>query len=624
MKSILLIAPQKDIEKKAREITKHSSDIEIRQARTYDAIDLVDNIESNGIEAIISRGETSRIIREAVESIPIIDIKVSPYDILKSITSAKKYGKNICVLGYNTVIEGIDLFNEVLDINLSIYNINDWESIEKCVESLLRPGQKIDSLIGGSTAEYFARKYNIPTVSIVTGYDAISYSIEEARKIVEVKRNEKKKTELFETVLNNIEEGVISVNEKKEVITLNPAAERLLGINPKIQPFKKLSQIIKKDKLTKIIDSKELELGKIIDIKDKKLIVNKVPIIINNIETGSVATFQDITKIQEYEQRIREKIKEKGFIAKYSFEDIIGNSKYIVETKKEAIKYSETESTVLITGESGTGKEIFAQSIHNNSKRKKGPFVAVNCASISQSLIESELFGYEEGAFTGAKKQGKRGLFSEAHKGTIFLDEVCEIPIDVQTRLLRVIQEREIRPVGSNRVIPIDVRIIAATNKKLINEIEKGNFREDLYYRLDILSLNIPSLKDRKKDIELLSKYFVEKISKKYQKTISITKEALEFLEIYTWPGNVRELENSIEKLVVLNQGVIDLKEVEDLINNKIKKNKVNYDKKDLKTLEEVKNNYIKKVLEICDDNQTLAAKKLGISRTHLWRILNK
>jgi len=289
------------------------------------------------------------------------------------------------------------------------------------------------------------------------------------------------------------------------------------------------------------------------------------------------------------------------------------------------------------------GKELFAQSIHNYSNRRKGPFVAINCAALPPNLIESELFGYAEGAFTGALKGGKLGIFELAHGGTIFLDEIEEIPIEIQGRLLRVLQEREVMRIGDNKVIPVDVRIISATNKDLNAMVEEGKFREDLYFRINILTLNIPPLNKRKEDIEQLGSFFIKKYCLKYNKHLQgISKEALNYLLNYNYKGNVRELQGMIQRGVILSEG--DKLGIEDVIlddengiNNvayNVAYNELNEDalgKEEItfkvqgeKSLKEVEKQYIMYVLKKCNGSIVNASNILNVNRTTVWRKLKE
>ncbi|MDF2524469.1 MAG: sigma54 specific transcriptional regulator, Fis family, partial [Clostridiales bacterium] len=354
---------------------------------------------------------------------------------------------------------------------------------------------------------------------------------------------------------------------------------------------------------------------------------------------GNVVTFQDITKIQEAEGKIRNKIYLRGHIAKYTFDDVMGKSQKIKDVIGMAKHFASVSSNILISGETGTGKELFAQSIHNASDRKNGPFVAVNCAALPENLLESELFGYVEGAFTGAAKSGKLGMFELAHKGTIFLDEVSELPPKLQGRLLRVIQERSIMRLGDDKIISVDVRIIAATNKNLKVLSEKGEFRNDLYFRLNVLKLDLPSLREHPEDIPFLIEKNIERYAKILGKEkLIFTEKGMELLLNYTWPGNIRELQNICERLLVLSMtAAISCKEVEFAFSDKdikIEKSVYTPDKMmDMRPqalehssgklkdkISDMERQKITEALDMFHGNKVKTARYLGISRNTLWR----
>lgn len=306
--------------------------------------------------------------------------------------------------------------------------------------------------------------------------------------------------------------------------------------------------------------------------------------------------------------------------AVYTFEKIIGKNKDFLKIIDYCNKVASSSSTILITGESGTGKEVFAQAIHNISDRKDEAFIAVNCGAIPRSLIESELFGYEEGAFTGAKKGGSAGKFEIADGGTIFLDEIGEMSLDMQIKLLRVIEEKVINRIGGRNPIPVNVRIISATNKDLKEEVSKGNFRNDLYYRVNVIPIHLPPLRERKDDIPLLIDFFMNRISKRLNKRkVEIPKEYLEYLINYDWPGNIRELENIIE--LIINTESIPFSFEKKVI--KPGADFVDSNDECLK-LEYVERNHIIYVMEKFKGNVTLASKALGIGRNTLYRKLKK
>lgn len=382
--------------------------------------------------------------------------------------------------------------------------------------------------------------------SIVSSYfyrDMINVSTKYIKKSQELTRLK----DLLTNLLDNQKNGIIYTNIEDKVIVSNEEAMRLLDINK--------NGILSKD----IYEVFPALKDDIININNKKILVSKEKIKDNNIYTGNMIILNEVKHIHKIDEEVRRREKIKENQAKYTFEDIVGNCSSIAKTIKLAKRVAKTNSTVLIQGETGTGKEVLAQAIHNESERKDYPFVAINFAAIPENLIESELFGYEDGAFTGARKGGKEGLFKKAHKGTIFLDEIGDASLYLQSRLLRVLQEREITPVGSTETIPIDIRVIAATNKELLQEVKLKNFREDLYYRLNVMPMYSIPLRERKTDIKLLLQYYLFKIAKIDTLEEFFTEEAIEILIGYNWPGNIRELVNVVEYVSTIKENGIKI-----------------------------------------------------------------
>lgn len=365
----------------------------------------------------------------------------------------------------------------------------------------------------------------------------------------------KMKTQL-ETILNTVHDGIIATDEMSQISVFNPIAEKLLHVqaqNALHYPIDKITnpnilQIFKE----KINDAQEA----LLKVNGHHLIVNVSTLYPETNDNSKVYTFKDVSEIRRLEESVRRKLLQEHNIARYTFAQIVGQSKKIRQTLEIAKKMSRSDSTILIQGESGTGKELIAQSIHNASPRHANPFIAVNFAALTENLLESELFGYIEGAFTGANKGGSSGLFEAAHKGTIFLDEIGDAPLPFQVKLLRVLQEQQIRRVGSSKLIPIDVRVIVATNQDLKPLIKKGLFRQDLYYRLNVLPIKIPPLRERVDDILLLCKVFYQNYTHtKDDKQAAIYFQYIApFLLKYNWPGNIRELQNIIEYLLNICQ----------------------------------------------------------------------
>ncbi|MCD6237950.1 MAG: sigma 54-interacting transcriptional regulator [Thermotogae bacterium] len=397
------------------------------------------------------------------------------------------------------------------------------------------------------------------------------------RDISEVKELAKKVTDLekIKTMLNAIidstYDGISVVDKEGKGILVNKAYTRLTGLSMQdvlgkpatVDIAEGESVHVRVLKTGKAVTNVQMKVGP----KKKDVTVSGAPIIMRNKIVGSVAVIRDTSEIVALTRELEKtKMLLRKAHAKYSFNDIIGTSSDIKIAVEQAKKASATPATILLIGESGTGKELFAHSIHNASNRCEKPFIRINCAALPQDILEAELFGYEEGAFTGAKKGGKKGFFEEASGGTIFLDEIGKISMRLQTKLLRVLQEHEIIRVGSTKSITVNPRIIAATNIDLTKEVKEGKFLPDLYYRLNVIPIYIPPLREHKEDIPLLVDVIIKKLNQEYGRIVEhITEKALKMLNAYDWPGNVRELENIIGRSMInagYNARVIDVQDI--------------------------------------------------------------
>ncbi|RNB87686.1 AAA family ATPase [Brevibacillus fluminis] len=358
-------------------------------------------------------------------------------------------------------------------------------------------------------------------------------------------------------VLDGVNDGILTINKDGYVIVFNEELGYLFNVSPKRAIGRKISDIIEHPELITFLLDPSPEEDRWFTFNQIEAVVHRFPL---NGHQSIVATFKNVRKTIEIEKKLRRELVMKGYVAKYTLGDIIGESSILRETKATAKKLAITDFSILIQGESGTGKELFASAIHNCSPREKGPFLAVNFSAISEDLVESELFGYEDGAFTGAKKGGKVGLFEQANGGTIFLDEIGDISLKLQARLLRVLQEKEIMRIGGSKIIPVDVRVIAATNKNLLKMIEQGKFREDLYHRLKVLFLRLPELRNRIDDIPHLIQHFIRQSGKI---NIKIMPEVVRRLCSFSWYGNVRELKNAIDYMLsVCEENTIQLNDI--------------------------------------------------------------
>lgn len=370
-----------------------------------------------------------------------------------------------------------------------------------------------------------------------------------------------------EEILNLSGKRVVVVDREGIIRYINAGYCQFFGITPEDALGRPVQEVIENTRMHIVVKTGKPELAALQPVNGSEMIANRFPIIIDNELVGAFGTvmFGNPDEIHSSKEQIEMLIEELNFYktqmekdlnCKYSFADLIGRSQTFLNARKLAERVSVGMSSILLIGESGTGKELFAHAIHHNSPRAFKPFVPINCASIPEHLLESELFGYEDGSFTGAKKGGKKGLFQLANKGTIFLDEIGDMPLSMQSKLLRALQEKEIQPVGGQKSIKIDVRIIAATHRDLEKMVKEGKFRQDLYYRLNVIKIDIPPLRDRKGDIELLAKKLVEKIEKKfYRKGITLSPEVIGRLQQHAWPGNIRELENVLERAINVLSG---------------------------------------------------------------------
>ncbi len=437
-----------------------------------------------------------------------------------------------------------------------------------------------------------------------------------------------KTNQYMEAIINSVHEGIISCDGSGIVTHFNQTAERNYGISNLEAIGQPISKVLPSALLNKALTEGKSFYEEKIQCNNKdnepiSLISNAMIIKNNNAIIGGVESFSDESKIFRVAYRLSNSDNSTVF------DNIIGTSAIINKIKQSALKVAHSSSTVLITGESGTGKELFARAIHGASHKSKGPFVPVNCSAIPDSLLESELFGYEKGAFTGARTEGKLGKFELANEGTIFLDEIGDMPIYLQVKILRVLQDKMVQRVGGTKNIHLNARVIAATNKNLKDEIAKHNFREDLYYRINVIPLTIPPLRERKEDISVLIKHFCLKYANILNTEIrGLSKEAMDILLKYKWPGNVRELENAIEYAInFCMSGDTITKEYLPtwLINNpEIDANKHQDFKEKLITSEK---QILLEELETLGDSlnaKKQIAKKLGISLPTLYRKLRK
>ena len=457
----------------------------------------------------------------------------------------------------------------------------------------------------------------------------ISEAVHMAEQITDLKEIETK----LKAIFYSSDEAISVVDEEGIGIMINPAYTRITGLTE--------NQVIGKPATTDIAVGESVHMkvlktrravrgvAMLVGPNKKEVVVNGAPVIVDGKLKGSVGIIRDVSELKNLNRELhRAKQMIRTLEAKYSFEDIIGSSEVMKIAIEQAKLAAKTPATILLRGESGTGKELFAHAIHNGSDRKFNKFIRVNCASLSETLLESELFGYEDGAFTGAKRGGKKGLFEEADNGSIFLDEIGELSLSTQVKLLRVLQESEITRVGGTQSIPLNVRIIAATNVNLEKAMVDGKFREDLYYRLNQMPIFIPALRKRKGDLKPLCIRLIEKINQEYGRNVEgVTKKALSRLEKYDWPGNIRELDNMIRRAIIFmnyNETFIDAEHLVDS-SSEVESTAIIPSEGTLtERIEEYEKLIIEKTLAKNNGNKTKSAKELGLSIRNLYYKLEK
>ena len=469
----------------------------------------------------------SKLYELGIKDIRLIPFNpAAPYDQERiDLRTAVIAGETECIPEF--IDEIIDIGDRVVDLS----TIADIGAI------LNLPKEKIHRILGVCRSHLVYTDY---------GIDSVLSESEDIKKQLKM-------------ILNFTSDSVIAVDLAGHITEFNESSERSFGLKKREVQGRHIGEVFPElgtEEVPKYLEA----------VRDEIVTIGHIPYVLNryglyseeDMLTGVVLFFQKYMEIEKTRNKLRSQMIPKGHVARYTMDSILGNSRVIRELKDVARRMAKSASTVLITGESGTGKEVFAQAIHNASSRKNMPFIAVNCSALAASLLESELFGYEEGAFTGARKGGKLGLFEMADKGTLFLDEIGEMPFELQAKLLRVLMEKEVMRIGGTDLIKVNVRIIAATNKDLLKLTREGRFREDLYYRINVLPLPLPPLRERKEDIPVLADFFLQEFGAEK----NLSKKILRILAAYDWPGNIRELHNCIEYMYQLSDERIGAEDI--------------------------------------------------------------
>ncbi|MHC2995757.1 MAG: sigma-54-dependent Fis family transcriptional regulator [Candidatus Atribacteria bacterium] len=526
------------------------------------------------------------------------------------------------VAGTNGIGVALSNGNPIQILGPEHYNIyhHNWTC---SAAPIYDPSGNIAGVVNMSGNYRLLHKHTLGMVVAIA--NAIESVLKTEEKVLELSINNK----FLNTIIESISDGLIVINKKGEITHLNSIAGKILGKNPYEVIGKPIDKLIRTNfSLLDILNNRKGYLEKEIIVtpfygkeSSQYLLTEKLVEDSEGESQGVMALFKEMKKVHRLVGGII------GAKARFNFSDIIGNNNKLKRAINLAKVASVSSCKILIQGESGTGKEIFAQAIHNNSNRRDKPFIAINCAAIPRDLVESELFGYEEGAFTGAKRGGRPGKFELTEGGTLFLDEIESMPLEAQPKLLRVLESNQLMRVGGNKIIPIDVRIISSTNQDLLLRVNEGNFREDLYYRLNTVTIDIPPLRERKDDIPILTKYICNKIGSKLGvNKIEINNEASKSLCDYNWPGNIRELENILESAILFSkENIITIDDMpENIKYSKTPNLSIKQAEKKDNSLVNTEKEVILKVLKDAKGNISKASKILGIDRSTLYRKIKK
>lgn len=615
--------------------------VEIRLATMEKAVPVARQLLDTGTEVILGGGGTGKLLRQRLKR-PVITIARSHLDVLRALRKAREQGEHIALTCYDTPPDGMGMLADLLGIRLDIVRFFSTRELRQGIRRAVEAGAQC--IVGGGICGEIAATCGCPAVVVTPGVEVIQRALEEAVNIVLSQRREQQEAAWLRGILDSLHEGIIGVDQQGRVVTCNRQAVHLLGADPERTDA---AALLRAMDVPQVLRSAETREDSVRQVGGQEFIINARPVVVQGDMEGVVTAFRLSSDIRNIDRKLKERLRRRGFAARYSLEDLVGNSRSMTLLRARAARFAETEAAVLIQGETGTGKELLAHALHLAGARRSQPFVAINCAALPESLLESELFGYAEGAFTGARRGGKDGLFVLAQEGTIFLDEIGDISPLLQVRLLRVLEAREIMRVGGDRVIPVNVRFLSSSWKNLAQEVREGRFRADLYYRLTTLCLHMPPLRERREDIPALTSTLLRRHALPPR---CFSARGLALLKNYDWPGNIRELDALVRRYALLLSGS---EPEDDLLEELLEELRVaslppatgrapsspfvgadrdgetvtdgepEPDGRSLKAqLERREREIIRRTLEQTGNNRMQAAALLGISTNTLWRKL--
>jgi propionate catabolism operon transcriptional regulator len=607
--------------------------IEIRLSSMEEALPVARKCLAEGVEVVFGGGATGRLLREQLR-LPVVTIARRDIDVIRALLRARERSRKIGLTSFGGSVSGVEIMAEILDVDVRKLEFRSTPELVACITRAVEDGYSC--IVGGGICKTIADSVGGKGFVVVPGDRVIQQALDEARVIAASQRRNQQEAERLRVILHSVKEGVVGIDSNGKIDLMNPVAAEMLRLDAEKVLHGPIPEALRTAGLHRVLESGEAEVDQFRRVGGVDLVISAMPFSVSEDTRAVVATFTRASRIQDLDRKLKERLYSKGFVARYRMGDLKGSCEALVKLRDKATQYAATDAAILIQGETGTGKEILAQGIHAASPRRDKPFVAVNCSALPESLLESELFGYEEGAFTGAKRGGKQGLFELAAGGTLFLDELADIAPSLQVRLLRAIEEKEIMRVGGDRIIPVDVRIVASTYKDLAQEARGGQFRADLYFRIATLKLHSVPLRERIEDIpalleSLLERYHIPEILL----PLPLSAAVLSRMASHTWPGNVRELDSLAQRYAALagmagGDGQALLLEIMEELAleampacaDKPTRLAVDYGVPLKERMREHEQDIIAEILRQTGDNKAEAARQLGVSVNTLWRKL--
>ena len=589
-----------------------------------------------GEEVILCHGGTGNAIVKAIGA-SAVAISRTDLDVIKTLSRAKLQSHDIGIATHPDEYRDTDALQELLNIRLFPISYTTWEEQVTRVDALYAKGIRV--LVGGGTSVYRMQERGGTGLVVIPNVHSIREAIQRAKTVARQKRADTRHLDELQAIFGHLRDGVVCMDGSGSLLFVNRIAEQILDLGEGSPEFL-WTQVFEKLLLKSVLSDLETRREEMVSFKNRQLVVTASPLLVKSGLSGAVAVFSDVSSVQKIHRKISESRFSKSMEARYFVKDIKGSTPEMAQLREYVKRFSSTGAAVHVTGETGTGKERVAHAVHSSSKRHKAPFVAANISTLPESLIESELFGYEEGAFTGAKRGGKPGLLEIANKGTLFLDEIGDLSLTLQLRLLRVLESKEVMRIGASDFLPVDVRIVSATHHSLIELVRQGKFRLDLYFRLTTLVLKIPPLRDRKQDIRLLSQ---DTLANHGFAKDHLSEVMLEKLSAYHWPGNVRELLALLERYCALNESkardeallgellvkqrrlMMSTENTSFFVDPQRLLGRAGEPPRSLKEeMDRIRREIIRKSIEYYNGDRQRAAKELGMSYTTLWRDLRE